>query len=1273
MTLSRLPSFGRLVCHWVACAAMMAAGALRLISLPCVSAAEEPSWIWSPEAEQEGVPQPACYFRKEFQVQRPERGEIEIAVRGSYDLYVNGRLVASGSTEGEFAGHDITQLLMRGRNLVAVKVTSPQGSAGALAARVRLKEYGKPPVTYTTDPSWKAHSRPLPFWNTGLYNDSRWAAAQERRAATRPEPEREGEPAEEAEGSDGVRMVDEFQLERLLGHQQTGSLIALTFNEFGHMLASREGGPLLFVHDSDRDGRPDRVRVYCDRVKNCQGILPLNGDVYVTAEGPEGQGIYRLADRDRNGSLEDVQLVLKFAGETGEHGAHGLALGPDGMLYVVVGNHALPEKPHDPASPYRNFYEGDLLQPRYEDPKDDSAGRKAPGGTVLRLDVEGKTVHMVAGGLRNARDLAFSREGDLFVHDTDTQAAEGTPWYRPPRLLHITAGGEYGWRSGWAKWPEYFVDRLPAILDSPPASPTGATFYNHYAFPARFHNALFLGDWSHGRILVFRLSEKQSTYSATSEVFLEGSSLRVMDLEVGPDGALYFVTGGAGAEGGIYRISWKGEVPKAAAELGEGISEAIRHPQLHSAWGRQGIARVRNAMGDEWSSQLAGVSRSVANPAHYRIRALHVMQLFGPPPPEALLLRLSRDATDLVRAEAAELMGLSPSEDCQQRLVELLEDSSGYVRRQACEALLRGVRRVPFDKLVPLLTSEDRCEAWAARRLLERLPAETWRDKILTSDEHRLFVQGALALLIAEGDRQNALAVVKRFSQLIEGFVSDRDFIDMLRVVQVALVKGALSPADVAGLGDQLAEEYPSSSDVMNRELVRILVCLQVPTPVERYLAFLKSDAGDLEKLHLAFHLRYLQAGWKEGQRLEVLDFYQQFRKRAGSNAPACLAHFEREFAKSLSPSEADRVLAAAAESPNATLGVLYSLPPELDNGAVRALCDLDRQLAGRSEQDASALRLGIVAVLGRSGTPPAMAYLRGLWDTEPERRPAIAMGLAQKPDGENFDYLLRSLPVVEGLAAREVLTQLLSVPLAPGDPECHRQVILRGWMLKDQGAEEAIALLRRWTGKKISQDGDPWRTAMKAWQDWYETQYPTRPAAELPRPATAAKWKYEELLAHLTSPENRQGAPDQGAAVFQTAGCVQCHQFGDRGERLGPDLTTVGQRLMKKQILESILYPAHVVSESYQLRTVITTSGRSHTGIVTKGAEGSLVVWQSNGERTAVSKSHVQEIVNKRGSVMREGLLDALTLEEITDLFSYLCSPATQRIASRRVGDAAP
>ena len=311
---------------------------------------------------------------------------------------------------------------------------------------------------------------------------------------------------------------DGFAVEQLLGNKSTGSLISSTFNEFGQLLVGRENGPLMLIEDTDDDRVLDQIRTYCDKVKNCQGILALSGMVFVIAEGPEDTGLYRLSDDDRDGELEKAVLLAGFDVSSKEHGPHGIVLGPEGKLYITAGNHSKIQEKFSQHSPRRHLYEGDLIK-KYEDPTGHARGISIPAGFILRTDINGKKLELFASGLRNSYDLAFNTDGQLFTYDSDMESDQGTNWYRPTRVYHAIPGSEFGWRSGWSKWPSYYLDVVPPTAETGRGSPTGVVFYQHYTYPKAYRNAVFMGDWSEGRILTGRLKENGSTYSMTTETF----------------------------------------------------------------------------------------------------------------------------------------------------------------------------------------------------------------------------------------------------------------------------------------------------------------------------------------------------------------------------------------------------------------------------------------------------------------------------------------------------------------------------------------------------------------------------------------------------------------------------------------------------------------------------------------------------------------------------------------------------------------------------------
>src|SRR5206468_400135 len=187
--------------------------------------------------------------------------------------------------------------------------------------------------------------------------------------------------------------------------------------------------------------------------------------------GPQGFGLYRCKDSQGNDQYDDVK-PLKIFHAGGEHGAHGLALGADNRIYVMNGNHTDVPQGLAADSPYRNYHE-DLLLPRQWDGNGHAAGRYAPGGYVLRTDADGKNWEMVLAGFRNAYDLAFNADGELFTFDSDMEWDWGMPWYRPTRVNHCTSGSEHGWRSGTGVWPDHYPDNLPPVINIGIGSPTG--------------------------------------------------------------------------------------------------------------------------------------------------------------------------------------------------------------------------------------------------------------------------------------------------------------------------------------------------------------------------------------------------------------------------------------------------------------------------------------------------------------------------------------------------------------------------------------------------------------------------------------------------------------------------------------------------------------------------------------------------------------------------------------------------------------------------------
>jgi putative heme-binding domain-containing protein len=86
-------------------------------------------------------------------------------------------------------------------------------------------------------------------------------------------------------------------------------------------------------------------------------------------------------------------------------------------------------------------------------------------------------------------------------------------------------------------------------------------------FPAKYQNALFISDWSYGKIYAVQLSANGASFDGTFESFCSASALPVTDLVINPvDGAMYFLIGGRRSQSALYRVTYTGSESTAPAK-----------------------------------------------------------------------------------------------------------------------------------------------------------------------------------------------------------------------------------------------------------------------------------------------------------------------------------------------------------------------------------------------------------------------------------------------------------------------------------------------------------------------------------------------------------------------------------------------------------------------------------------------------------------------------------------------------------------------------------
>lgn len=383
--------------------------------------------------------------------------------------------------------------------------------------------------------------------------------------------------------ADRIKTLKDFKVELLytVPKDTQGSWVNLCADPRGRLIVSDQTGSLYRVTPRPSgDKRKPKVEQIPIELGQAHGLLWVGDVLYVVVNGDQKtykNGLYRVRDTNHDDQLDTVEFLHELD-LSGEHGPHAVLLAPDAKsLYVLCGNKTPPVKTDRSRVPH--VWDEDQLFPRIYG-VGFMRGTPAPAGSIYKVDFDGKKWELVSCGFRNIFDAAFNADGELFTYDADMEWDVGAPWYRPTRVCHVVSGADWGWRNGSAKWPPYWADTVPPVLDVGPGSPTGMTFGYGAKFPAKYQKVLFMCDWSYGKLYAVHLAPRGASFAGTLEEFVTATPLALTDVIINPhDGAMYFLIGGRGTQSGLYRVTYVGKESTAAVETKTPLTkdQALRH------------------------------------------------------------------------------------------------------------------------------------------------------------------------------------------------------------------------------------------------------------------------------------------------------------------------------------------------------------------------------------------------------------------------------------------------------------------------------------------------------------------------------------------------------------------------------------------------------------------------------------------------------------------------------------------------------------------------
>jgi putative heme-binding domain-containing protein len=137
-------------------------------------------------------------------------------------------------------------------------------------------------------------------------------------------------------------------------------------------------------------------------------------------------------------------------------------------------------------------------------------------------------------------------------------------------------------------------------------------------------------------------------------------------------------------------------------------------------------------------------------------------------------------------------------------------------------------------------------------------------------------------------------------------------------------------------------------------------------------------------------------------------------------------------------------------------------------------------------------------------------------------------------------------------------------------------------------------------------------------------------------------------------------GDPARGKQVFFEATgvlCKNCHRIQKDGKEVGPELTTIGKKLTRAQLLESILEPSKLIDPKYVTYLAETDDGRILTGLLVTKDSNEVVLKDAQDKLIRIPSKQIEQLVPQRQSLMPDLLLRDTTAQQVADLLAYLSS----------------
>lgn len=172
---------------------------------------------------------------------------------------------------------------------------------------------------------------------------------------------------------------------------------------------------------------------------------------------------------------------------------------------------------------------------------------------------------------------------------------------------------------------------------------------------------------------------------------------------------------------------------------------------------------------------------------------------------------------------------------------------------------------------------------------------------------------------------------------------------------------------------------------------------------------------------------------------------------------------------------------------------------------------------------------------------------------------------------------------------------------------------------------------------------------------------------------------KAEPLADYRQFAMQHDGEAARGKMLFadeQRLACSKCHSIDGRGNKAGPDLSSVGEQFARRELIDAVLNPSATIAVGYSSTRVETKSGEEYQGVLKQVTDLAIELMGADGQRVRIATRDIKEQHGSSVSLMPEGLQAGLSLQEFTDVIDFLVTlkqPATALTSHRSMPETIP